>query len=198
MLSAQPDHASLSETEVAEAIRGLTTAGWNRLNKIARFYACNCAQEPDDLLQEAFTRAIAGSRRCPRHVDPIRFLAEAMRSIASDGKKAAQRQEKTHANANYAGLRLVVSTPNADAVADDAPTPEEEVASEEAAAKSKAAILSLFADDLMAQTIVEGRMEEMEADDIRAVTGLEMIAYASKCRLIRRRIEQAYPKGRRP
>jgi hypothetical protein len=60
------------------------------------------------------------------------------------------------------------------------------------------AILSLFADDEIARLIVEGDMDDMEACEIRDLTGLDEKAYASKRRLIRRRIDKAYPKGWKP
>ena len=37
----------------------------------------------DDILQEAFCRALAGARHSPINVDLVRFLVQAMRSIAS-------------------------------------------------------------------------------------------------------------------
>ena len=199
MSPGQPEHASLSRTEIAEAIRGLPDAGWLRLSKVARAFARNCPLEADDLLQEAFTRAVAGARQCPRHVEVVRFLAEAMHSIASDSVKMRRRQEE--AQVKHLALRLVPMTADAgddDPLTEDAPSPEDVVASEDEAARIKAAVLDLFADDLTAQTIVEGDMEEMEAEEIRTLTGLDRVGYASKRRLIRRRIDQAFPEGWKP
>ena len=198
MPSVEPERSSLSVPEVSALIRGLPEAGHLRLRKIARFYARTCALEADDLLQTAFARAIAGTRRCPAHVDAIRFLAEAMHSIASDHVKAAKRNDE--AQIRRAGLRLVPTTEEdaADPLVSPPPTPEEALASEQAATRIKETILRLFEDDLTAQTIIEGDMEEMDADDIRGLTGLDKVAYASKRRFIRRHIEQAYPEGWKP
>ena len=198
MPSDQPEHASLSRTEIAEAIRGLPKAGWHRLRKIACVYARTSPLEADDLLQEALSRAIAGTRQCPARVDVVRFLAEAMRSIASDSVKGAQRQQE--AQAGHSVLRLVpsVGDEDADPLADYSPTPEEALAAEQEAARIKGAVLRLFDDDLIAQTIIEGDMEDMEAEEIRALTCLDKVAFASKRRFIRRRIDQAFSKGGKP
>ena len=74
----------LCREEIEEAIRSLSTAELLRLHKAARYYCRRRSLlHPDDLLHEAFARAIDGSRGCPRDVDVVRFLALAMRSIAS-------------------------------------------------------------------------------------------------------------------
>ena len=91
--SGGPERAILTPSEVAVALRGLPQTGWLRLRKVARYYANICPLEADDLLQTAFTRALAGDRQCPGQVDAIRFLAEAMRSIASDSGKAQGRSK---------------------------------------------------------------------------------------------------------
>jgi hypothetical protein len=67
--------------------------------------------------------------------------------------------------------------------------------SEEEAARIKAAVLALFADDIVAQTLAEGVMEELDAVELRALTGLDLTGFASKRRLVRRRIDKAFPGG---
>jgi hypothetical protein len=42
MAPGQPEQASLSRTEIVQAIRGLPEAGWHRLRKIALNFARNC------------------------------------------------------------------------------------------------------------------------------------------------------------
>jgi DNA-directed RNA polymerase specialized sigma24 family protein len=57
------------------------------------------------------------------------------------------------------------------------------------------AIVALFADDETAQIIVEGMMDGLEGEELRELCGLNQRAYASERRMIRRRIDKAYPKG---
>jgi hypothetical protein len=54
---------------------------------------------------------------------------------------------------------------------------------------------TLLEEDPVAQVMVEGMMEGMGGEELREVIGLTKIAFASKRRLIRRRIDKAFPKG---
>ena len=80
--------AKRSRDEIVEAIRALTDVDCGRLNLLARWYvkrAGGCGLlhiTPDDLLQEAFLRALEG-RNCPVHVDVVTFLNGIMRSTMS-------------------------------------------------------------------------------------------------------------------
>ncbi len=179
-----------SREEIAEEIRELPPAGLIRLKKVAHRYAAGGSMTAEDLLQESYLRAIDG-RICPLNVDVVRFLAEAMRSIA-DGE-----QEKV-------GNKLAtVSVSGTDTIAEEVTTvtdasmnAEERIIREEEDRAVQKAIIALFADDEIAQLIVEGMMVEgFEGEDLRELSGLDEMAYATKRRLIRRRIDKAYPKG---
>jgi len=84
------------------------------------------------------------------------------------------------------------------AVPDPAPNAEALIVSEEDATRIRRAILALFDDDPQARDIVEGTKEEMTAEELRDLTGLSQTAYNSKRRLIRRRIDNAFPQGWKP
>lgn len=184
--------ATRSRDEISSAIRALTPAELARLKLVARRYAAGRPIEPDDLLQEAMLRAL-DSRVCPSNVDVVRFLAEAMRSIAHGENEKAEHK-----------LVLVpvakTGEPSAETLAAPDPTPNAEVRmiSEDEAARIRMAILALFDDDPQARDIVEGTMEEMTAEELRELTGLNLTDYNSKRRLIRRRIDTAFPQGWKP
>jgi hypothetical protein len=85
---------------------------------------------------------------------------------------------------------------------DDAPEPsdpaigaDEWLAREQHAAARRQEILALFDDEPLARDIIEGRMEDMSADELRELTAVDATAYASKLKLIRRRIDNKFPKG---
>jgi DNA-directed RNA polymerase specialized sigma24 family protein len=90
-------NSTLSREEIETAIRDLPPAGWMRLRKIARFYSRSSPLDDEELLQEAFARALDGSRKCPVNVDIVKFLAEAMRSLASDSVKTRSRHPESWA-----------------------------------------------------------------------------------------------------
>ena len=181
--------AVLNRDDLVDAIRALTAADWIRLNRAAAYYSAGRPIAPKDLLQEAFARALDG-RQCPTDVTVVKFLAEAMRSIA-------------HGEVEKVEHRLVlVSTNASDEIAqeafafqDQSPNAEQSMISDETVAEIRSAILTLFADDQHAQIIAEGLMEDIDGEDLRALCGLEVTAYNSKRRLVRRRIEKAYPEG---
>jgi DNA-directed RNA polymerase specialized sigma24 family protein len=174
--------------ELADAISGLSDAEWGRLRKVAAAYARGRPIEADDLLQEAFRRALDGARHCPAHVTVVKFLAEAMRSIAHAEKEKGDNQPV-----------LVEIARHGDSEAVDPPDsrldPEQLSMSSEATGIVKAAMLALFDDDPIAQIILEGMMEEMEGEELRELTELDATAYQSKRKLIRRRIDKAFPVG---
>ena len=57
----------LTQVEVKRSISALTAADWLRLHKVARALCREAAFEADDLLQEAFQRALDGTRQCNAH-----------------------------------------------------------------------------------------------------------------------------------
>ncbi len=184
-MTQQDDRPALSPAEVEKAVKTLSEADSIRLRKAANYYA-RPAIAADDLLQEAVCRALEGRRRCPTDVDVVSFLAQTMRSIASEeGEKSTR-------------YGVVVSVEAEDGGASVLPIPQsaEEVAmSDEGASRIRDAITSLFDDDTKAKDLVEGIMEEFTREELRDLTDLDETAYDTKRRLIRRRIQRAYPEG---
>jgi RNA polymerase sigma-70 factor (ECF subfamily) len=190
-VSLQETATAKSKAEIVEAIRGLSDADWARLKKVAGYYA-RPVISAQDLLQEAFARALDGSRACPAHVDAVRFLAEAMRSIADgEQEKAARRPALVSIEGGRDGT-AALDCP------DPAPGVEDRIVQAEQDARMRADLLALFEDDPAAKDIVEGTMEGMTAEELRELTGLERTAYDSKRKLIRRRIDKRYPEGWQP
>jgi len=183
----------LSREELEEAIRSLPVAGWVRLRKIAVMFCQRRPLEADDLLQEAFARAIDGSRRCPRTVGIVKFLAEAMHSIASDAMKTRGRHPELRAVPLIADDGLAFDPP------DCRPNAEQELGDAQETAHMKQRLLDLFADDdAVAQVMIEGMIEGTDGEELRALVDLDRTAFASKRRLIRRRIDKAFPNGWKP
>jgi hypothetical protein len=143
-------------------------------------------------LSEAFLRALTeGGRHCLADVDVVRFLAEAMRSIANG------EYEKTKAGPSFVTLVRhgdqqdeAVDFPDESTISAD-----EWLIREQQAASRRVELLALFDDDQNAHDIIEGRMADMRTEELQELTGLDSTAYASKLRLIRRRIDNKFPKG---
>jgi DNA-directed RNA polymerase specialized sigma24 family protein len=178
----------MSGPEVEEAIRSISDAGWHRLRRVARHYSFG-RLDADDLLYEALSRTLDGRRTCPAGVDVVRVLAEAIRSIASSSFKAAARHPELQAVVDD------VEVEERDDTDRQGENPEQKMISDQEADRIRSAIVSLFNDDENAQIIVEGEMDGMSREELCGLTGLHGQAYDSKRRLIRRRINGAFPEG---
>jgi len=188
-LPAQETKAQRSREEVVEAIRSLSAADWIRLRKAAKVIARFKPIEPDDLLQEAFRRAIEGKRNCPSHVDVVRFLCEAMRSIAdAELQKIEPRPALVPISSHGAAIGLVDPP-------DPAPSAEQAMLDSEALDAIMDGLKELFDQDTAAQVIVEGIMEDMEGEVLRELTDLDPTGYQSKRKAIRRWLDKKFAKG---
>ena len=74
-----------SKQDIVDELRGLTDADLGRLEQIARLRAIGLHDvEWRDLLHEAVTRMLEGTRQWPKDVGLVVFLRQTMRSIASE------------------------------------------------------------------------------------------------------------------
>lgn len=178
-----------SRDEFAEAVRSLSTTDWVRLQKAAKYFAKNMPVDYQDLLQEAFRRALDGGRNCPADINVVRFLAQAMRSIADGELDKSQARPRLVPIANHGEEDGAVDPPDLNLNA------EQVMATEQEKMQMELGLLELFADDPISQIIVEGIMEGMEGEELRELTELDATAFQSKRRLIRRRIDRKFPEG---
>lgn len=184
-----------SRDEIAAAIRAFTPADWARLKRVAAKYAFARPISPDDLLQEAFLRAL-DKRVCPSNIDVVKFLAEIIRSVADGEADKVEHKAKLVAIANTGGpdelaYDIADETTNAEGRLVEAEDVERFIA-------AHAGLVALFDDDPVGQLILEGMMDDMEGEELRELTGLDKVAYDSKRRSIRRKIAKHYPNGWKP
>lgn len=181
----------LSRDEVEMAIRSFTPAQWARLKAAAKRFAFGRPIDPNDLFQEAFVRAL-DSRQCPANVNVAMFLVGIMRSVVSGEAEKAKNRPTVVMSAvvDEQGEPVEYPAPSSNV--------EEDLIDKEQAALIRHSVLALFDDDPDAQVIVEGAIEGWSAEELRAYTGLDKTAYDSKRKLIRRRLNKAYPEGWKP
>jgi hypothetical protein len=182
-----------SGDEIATAIHALTDAQWIRLRKASGYFAWIPALSGEDLLQEAFCRALAGSRQCPTGVDVVKFLIDAMRSIANGENEKVENQIDT-----VPVVQPGVATYGAVDPKDSTDSQEETMVAAEINEATRQAILGLFPNDQQARDLADGILAGYEGEDLRALTDLDQKGYASKRRFMRRTIDKHYPEGRKP
>ena len=200
--SAEPGEPVASPDEVRDAVRDLSEPAHRRLAAAAhaflRLYPELARQvEPQELLNMAVEAALRpNGRKWPKHrVDIVKFLAEAMRSIAFD----EARKLKT-------GIRLIPETdlqaPGGDQPAGSvletlgecSPGAEDLRVELEKEAKAQAALVvflaQLAADDNEISRILELRLQNFSKADIRKQLGLSDKAFWTADRRLARRIEE--------
>ncbi len=186
-----PATTHLSTAEITDAIRALSPTDLVRLRTIARMLARFSNIAADDLAQEACFRAMAGARECPHHIALLPFLVGIMRSIVSDAAKARKRHPEAQLEVLMAAGKEW--SDNTMTTEEQLIASEDEKALVERATATRRQVLGLFDDDLVAQTIAEGILDGLEGEELRSLTELDKTAFASKRRLIRRRIAKAFP-----
>jgi DNA-directed RNA polymerase specialized sigma24 family protein len=176
--------------EFREAVRRLSDTNWERLRRIAMALAVGRTLEGEDLMQEAMARVLDGGRPWPRNVEILPFLAGVMRSVAHGERAKIKRSSVRQPISLY--------SPAGDLAIDPVSTsasPEEAVAEDEEWSRVRQGITVMFGDDYDAQVLLEGIMEGLEGEDLRGLTGLDLKGFASKRRLIQRRLTKLKANG---
>jgi RNA polymerase sigma-70 factor (ECF subfamily) len=154
-----------------------------RLKAIARLHARGLPPHVDwsDLLQEAFTRVLDGSRRQPTAVPTVAFLAEVMRSIKDqywrEYRRGARQLPKLLAEI------APIDCQGSD-LADPAPSSEQRCI----ALEQMNAIHALFEDDPQAKQIISALYEGLTPEETCAAYAMSRTDYDSTRKRIRRAI----------
>ena len=176
----QEIHATTAE--VAAALVALSGADLVRLKRIAQLRSTGLSPVNwEDLVNEAVARSLAGARAWPRSIPFIAFLAQTIRSIASEERRRLD-HEQTCVEADLrsgedddqpiAGLAVNHITPERELIA----------------RKTLKDIENLFHDDQEAKSILHGFGQGATPEQIQASAALTPTQYASAQRRIRRRL----------
>ena len=175
------DKRILVPAQTVLALKLLSQMDLLRLKSIARVYARGLPPEVtwEDMLQEALTRIIVGSRRPPEGVTTVAFVAGILRSLRAEYWRRATRE-----SGGSSTLRIDHESEESLALALSDPTPGPERAL--SARQELIAIKQLFSDDPIASRIIDGLGAGLSAAEIRRSMALAKIDYDSARRRIRR------------
>lgn len=189
-MEAVPQRDLLSAAELRSALEALRPIDMVRLQKKANALAPGTGMEPGDLLQEALSRALeeSGGRNCPRDVNPVTFLGNVIRSIASHARVEWAREMPTGATEEDEDDPIVDAT-------DPAPSPEEAVIGRFDHGRTIARIEAMFEGDPKAEAIIIGIMEGWSPDEIREMEPMSDKEYAAARKRVRRALLREFPKG---
>lgn len=174
------DKRVLRPAQAALALELVSKLDLLRIKAVARLYARGLRPEGvwEDMLQEALTRILTGSRPQPEGVPIVAFVAGILRSLRADHWRRAKRESGDdqlhidHRRDETLGVELTDPTPG----------PERALI----ARQQITAIELLFVDDPVALIIIDGLCEGLTAEQIRASRGLSRTAYDSARRRMRR------------
>lgn len=151
----------LARAEIEEAISALTAKEEAILRRGAEFFCyINGVDSPDDLLQEALTRAFEGRRKCPRGLPIVPFLWKSMSSIANTAAKVNRRSRIDV----FAEPEDAEEEEELGAAAVELRDPERLVAAQEALANIEA----LFQDDVDVLVLIEELANGLRGEELRA------------------------------
>jgi DNA-directed RNA polymerase specialized sigma24 family protein len=178
---------ALTREEFIEAYTALSKAAQVKLLRAAEILAFKTNMSGDDLLQEAVVRAIDGERNCPAGMPLTTFLYGAMRSIADAERKSLAREGAK------VGLEVLAEV-GAEPASPGRNAEEAMIAADDFSARVTA-LLDLFADDEPALMVVMGDLDEIPAEELRQMVGLDKTGFATVRKRIRRKLADAYPNG---
>ena len=175
----------LRPAEVALALNLISRMDFLRLKAIARLHARGLPPDVgwDDLLQEAFTRAIVGSRRKPQGVPMVAFLAGIMRSLRSEHWR------RTRAGPGFRETLRIDHRRDLSRAA-ELHDPGSDLEQALLAREQIEAIEGLFADDPVALGILAGLAEGRSAAQIRTALGISKTDYDSARKRMRRTLRR--------
>lgn len=185
----------LTLEETNDAYDRLDAAAWGKIQRAATILAGSEAAGRE-LAQDAIGRAIIGDRQCPCDVDLVAFTVMVMKSIVSSAAKSARRSKRVPLDAVGDGQLLEAVQRAGQQTAEELLCAEEEDQLFcERVASLKQQVLALFDDDDTTRFIVEGIMEGMEGAALCDLVAIDAKDLATRRRLIRRRIDKAFPDG---
>lgn len=181
MSTEQPLEDVASTHEVTLALANLSAADLLRVKQIAKMRSAGLkGVDWEDLVNEAVSRALAGTRRWPRKVPFIAFLAQTIRSVSSEEWRRLGQQQVTLESEM---MSADVDTPIAlSDIAADPIDPEREVI----ARKTLGEIEALFHGDHEAIEVLRGLAQGLTPEEIQSAAALTPTQYSSAQKRIRR------------
>jgi DNA-directed RNA polymerase specialized sigma24 family protein len=192
-MQAEADQTSLADdgerftvAEIHVAIETLSDGDVARLVSGAKAFSRLCRIPAEDLLQEAYTRAMDGSRTCCRATGIVGFLCGVMKSLASQENEARKN-----------GFRSVDVLRNGEPVlpdfAADSASPEQSAVSAIDDVETLAKIETLVANDEQLHLLIEGIYDNMRGAELQELLGVDEKGLAALRKRLKRALQGAFP-----
>jgi len=139
--------------------------------------------EPGDIVQEVYARVLERRRNWPKDMALGAFVVSAGRSIIN--AKVRHRKRSPYRDAESVNGRDGDLLHHGE---DPHGSPEDQVILLDLLTRAENEIAALFEDDEAAAMIWLGRQDGLEGEPLRELTGLDKTEFASKRRLVQRRL----------
>jgi DNA-directed RNA polymerase specialized sigma24 family protein len=170
--------------EIHDSIATMSEADAARLVAAAQAFSRLCGLDPEELLQEAMTRALEGTRTCERGTSLVPFICGVMKSFVSQENEARK-----------AGFRPKVLVRDGQPVLPDVPandpSPEQSAISAVDDRPLLAEIEAAAAGDEQIQLLIEGIYDGMRGEKLQGLLGIDEKGLATVRRRLRRLIQAA-------
>jgi DNA-directed RNA polymerase specialized sigma24 family protein len=175
-----------SREDVRAALAVMSDHDRRKVAAIATSFARRYQLHADDLLQEAYVRALS-TRSCASGVPIVAFLAGVIRSVAWDGLR-----ERTDGALTY--VPDYKEKDLAGVAARDV-TPEDGALARTKYAKHLEHCLECIEDDEELQLLVEGLFDNLRGRELEELLGVDTKGLAAAKRRLTRKLESRYPAG---
>ena len=173
-----------SVDEFTDAYLRLDVDEWNQVRRIAASFALKVGEQADDLIQQASMAVLENRRRWPADQPLVAFLAGVMRSLASGAKEMRARSPYRSAVSMFGPdgeLAFDPESPDTD--------PEQMLIAAELVDRVLSGLEHEMEGDDASGLILLGMRDGDEGEPLREATGLSKVAFASRRRQVRRRVD---------
>lgn len=174
----------MTVAEIHNSIATISDADMARLVSAAQAFSRLCGIGGKDLLQEAFTRALEGTRTCERGTAFVPFICGVMKSFVSQENEARK-----------AGFRATVLLRDGEPVLPDVPandpSPEKLAISAIDDSALLAEIEAATVGDEQVQLLIEGIFDGMRGDKLQELLGVDEKGLATVRARLRRLLQVA-------
>lgn len=174
----------LTNLEITSLIQGLAPADILRLSQIAKKYVYRSLMDADEILSEAIVVTTSGQRKVPRNVSLLAFLAETMKSIASNEVRKIRKK-----------ITPLNDDPEDDPILNIADK-NVHIEFEVAANQEIEHIYEIFKNDKDITFLLMAKYDGLSPDETCEIENWDRTKYNSVQKRLRRGLNQRFPNGR--
>lgn len=169
----------LAPAAMSDSLNALSASDFARLQLAAKGFSNRCGIPWEDLLQEAYMRALSGTRTCRNGVETVAFMCGVMKSLASQANEA-RKTSISELSVTFRGEDAVLNVPAV------TPNPEQIAISTFDLRNVLASIEAATVGDEEVQLLIEGICDQMRGEQLQELLGVDAKGLATIRKRLRR------------